>query len=245
MQPSVRKPRGSASIILALLLAVVAAVARFGGDSMTFAFGARRIRDLMSQTRRGTQQTLICRHAARAKRQAIIRKVPKYKTAKDLPAVGIPDEADDDEYKYGNYKFPYGWNDKTRKFDEMPMPTTKWWQMPGYLTPNGYSYPPHWHIETYELCVKETAYARLEAELLKDLEEREGWSWREVRDRCSVYEIIEDDANPMTDKMKFLLQVQALWMGVDEDLLDFRENPSSSLPRQPKKLTDGMESQSA
>mmetsp|Transcript_35588 Transcript_35588/g.80320 ORF Transcript_35588/g.80320 Transcript_35588/m.80320 type:complete len:262 (-) Transcript_35588:32-817(-) len=183
--------------------------------------------------------SLTRRHAAR--RAPIIRRVPK--AQKDLPPVAVPQEAMDDEYKYGNYKFPYGWNNDEGRFIDMPPPTTKWWQRPGYLTPDGYQYPPHWNMETYQLCIKETAYAKLEAQFIKDLE-KDGFTWRDIRDRATMYEIVEDQENPMTDKMKFLLQVQALWMGVDEDLLDFRETPAPP-PRKAKKVNPGNEPESA
>merc|ERR1719343_24316 len=99
----------------------------------------------------------------------------------------------------------------------------KWWQQPGYLTPNGYKRPPMWSKKTYALALEEMRLGYIEAMYVADLKRR-GLTIEEIRAQASVYEFIENpNKKPMTDKMRFLMQVKMLHAGKKDELIDVEE----------------------
>lgn len=120
--------------------------------------------------------------------------------------------------------FKYGWSEEDGKWYDMPRDgILKWWQRPGYLTPNGYPEPPMWSKRNYQLCLEEVKFANMEANFMKDLKAR-GMTREEIDARAELYEFLEDDDKPkMTKKMTKLMAVSALWRGSDPDeLIDMR-----------------------
>lgn len=117
----------------------------------------------------------------------------------------------------------YGWNSETGKWQDLPREgILKWWQRPGYLTPNGYRQPPHWNKRDYVVALQELRFAQVEAALVEELKRR-GMTIEEIRARAEMYEFIEDPNKPMTNKMRFLMQVKCLFDGREEDLIDMRD----------------------
>lgn len=121
-------------------------------------------------------------------------------------------------------EFEYGWSNEKGRYIDLPAnQIKKWWQMPGYLTPNGYRQPPHWSLKDYKLCCQELGFAKWEADMIKDLKEK-GMTIEEIRAKASMYEFVEADGVPkLTSKMLFLLQVKALHEGKTEELIDMRD----------------------
>uniref|UniRef100_A0A7S1MS31 Uncharacterized protein n=1 Tax=Alexandrium catenella TaxID=2925 RepID=A0A7S1MS31_ALECA len=114
----------------------------------------------------------------------------------------------------------WGWDSEKGKWFDLKASGIKWWQRPGYLTPNGYRQPPHWNVRDYALCVEELKFARWEAHLTGELKKR-GMSIEEIRAKASVYEFLENPKLPkMTGKMLFLMQVKCLHSGRGEELID-------------------------
>lgn len=121
-------------------------------------------------------------------------------------------------------QFFYGWSNEQGRWIDLPGGLIKkWWQMPSYLTPNGYRQPPHWTLKDYELCCKELRLAMLESDLIEELKDR-GMTIEEIRARASNYEFMEPKGTPkLTSRMTFLLQVKCLHDGRDEELIDMRD----------------------
>jgi hypothetical protein len=135
----------------------------------------------------------------------------------------------------------YGWSQELGKWVEWPRDDIKrWWQQPGYLTPNGYRQNPVWNINDYQLCVLEQKFAFIEARLTKKLK-LSGMTIEEIRARAEVFEFMESSDQPkLTDKMMFLLQVKALHDGRDDELIDLREGVSAFLKSDAPSKADGQ-----
>lgn len=135
-------------------------------------------------------------------------------------------EDEDDEWNQD-----WGWNSELGKWVHYKTPIKVWWKQPGFLTPNGYPEPPHWSKEAYKLCLVELDLAKKQAMLVAQLKDR-GMTFKEICARANCYEFIEDDSGPkVTDKLKFLFQVQALHRNQpDDELIDVRYVPRYQLP---------------
>lgn len=119
-------------------------------------------------------------------------------------------------------EFKYGWNSELGKWQDLPNDMIlKWWQQPGYLTPNGYRRPPHWSKKTYKIACQEMSYGMMEAAYVKEMKNR-GMTMEEIRARAACYEFVENDGSKMTEKMRFLMQVKCLHDGRQDDLIDIR-----------------------
>lgn len=135
----------------------------------------------------------------------------------------------------------WGWDSDKGKWIDLQASGIKWWQRPGYLTPNGYRQPPHWNKRDYALCCEELKFAKIEADLITVLKAR-GMTIEEIRAKASVYEFLEDPKGPkMTNKMMFLMQVKCLYDGKTEELVDMRdlgeskeEEESQAIPAEPR-----------
>jgi len=121
-------------------------------------------------------------------------------------------------------EFKYGWNSELGKWQDLPNDMIlKWWQQPGYLTPNGYKRPPMWSKKTYAIACEEMRLGYVEAMYVADLKRR-GLSIEEIRAKANIYEFIENPKKkPMTDKMRFLMQVKMLHAGKEDELIDIEE----------------------
>jgi len=126
----------------------------------------------------------------------------------------------------------YGWNQETGKWMDMEKGfVKKWWQYPGYLTPNGYRENPCWNLKNYRRVLTELKFAKTEANMVQILKTK-GWTYKEIKARASTYEFIEDDDTPkMTSKMMGFMQIKALYDGKEEELIDLRETPAERSAR--------------
>lgn len=136
----------------------------------------------------------------------------------------------------------YGWSQELGKWVEWPRDgLKKWWQQPGYLTPNGYRQNPVWNINDYNLCTLELTFAFMEAKLTEKLK-ASGMTIEQIRAKAQVYEFLESQDRPkVTDKMMFLLQVKALHDGRSDELIDLREGPDKFLASAAPLREDGSE----
>uniref|UniRef100_A0A7S2VSY3 Uncharacterized protein n=1 Tax=Zooxanthella nutricula TaxID=1333877 RepID=A0A7S2VSY3_9DINO len=126
-------------------------------------------------------------------------------------------------------EFAVGWNSDLGRWIDLPSEgIQKWWQRPGYLTPNGYKKPPHWDMKTYALAVQEMNLAFIESAYVHELKTR-GMTMEEIRARASTYEFIEPEGRKMTTKMKFLTQVKYLFDGREDDLIDLTDPDEANL----------------
>lgn len=143
-------------------------------------------------------------------------------TGKSRPCPPTPQYVWPDPAEEDKRDLKWGWDSEKGKWFDLKASGIKWWQRPGYLTPNGYRQPPHWNKRDYALCVEELKFARYEAYLIGELKER-GMKIEEIRAKASVYEFLENPSLPkMTNKMMFLMQVKCLHSGKDEELVDLR-----------------------
>ncbi|CAK0791625.1 unnamed protein product, partial [Prorocentrum cordatum] len=136
----------------------------------------------------------------------------------------------------------YGWSSELGRWVEWPRDgLKKWWQQPGYLTPNGYRQNPVWNINDYNLCVLETRFAKLEARLTQKLK-ASGMTIEEIRARSETFEFLESPDRPkVTDKMMYLLQVKALHDGREDELIDLRDGVSAFLKGAAPPQADGSD----
>merc|ERR1712216_557445 len=73
--------------------------------------------------------------------------------------------------------------------------TNVWWKQPGYLTPNGYEEPPSMSDLAYEISMRETRLAMLEATFKKDLAEEHDLSGAKLEEKLAAMTFTKDPAN--------------------------------------------------
>lgn len=91
-------------------------------------------------------------------------------------------------------------------------------------------------MSTYKLSCEELKLSKFEAEIWKQLKEK-GMSREEIEARAVMYEFMEDEDRPsMTNKMRFLFQLNALNNGWDhDDLVDLRSGRQQAGPGKVKR----------